>query len=84
VDFAVQRGRRELTNGDLLVAAEPEGFEVTLTADANLRHQRNLTTRLIAIVVLPTNARPVIRDNPDAVVRAVDAATPQEVAFCDR
>ena len=84
VEFADQRGWRELTNGDLLAVAEFGGFDVMLTADTNLRYQQNLTTRRIAIVALLTNAWPVIRDNPDAVVRAVDAVTPgsyQEIQF---
>jgi hypothetical protein len=82
--FADQRGWRELTNGDLLSAAEREGFDIMLTADMNLRYQQNLLGRRIAVVVLSTNAWPVIRDNPDLVVRAIDAATPgsyREVTF---
>jgi hypothetical protein len=84
VEFADQRGWRELANGDLLAAAEFEGFDVMLTADTNLRYQQNLTIRRIAIVALLTNAWPIIRNNPDAMVRAIDAATPgsyQEVKF---
>jgi hypothetical protein len=38
--FADQRGWRELTNGDLLSAAESDGFDVILTADRNLRYQQ--------------------------------------------
>ena len=76
VEFADQRGWRELTNGDLLAAAERDGFDVMLTADSNLRYQQNLATRRIAIVALSTNAWPVICDKPDPVIRAVDAASP--------
>ncbi len=84
VVFADQRGWRELTNGDLLSAAEGEDFDVILTADTNLRYQQNLTGRRIAVVVLSTSAWPVIRDNLDPVIRAVDAACPgpyHEVTF---
>jgi hypothetical protein len=76
VAFADRKGWRELTNGDLLSAAESDGFDVLLTADTNLRYQQNLVGRRIALVVLSTNARPVIRDNPGPVILAVDAATP--------
>jgi hypothetical protein len=76
VEFADQRGWREPTNGDLLAAAERDGFDVILTADTNLRYQQNLATRRIAIVALSMNAWPVNRDNPDPVIRAVDAASP--------
>nr|WP_294510900.1 hypothetical protein [uncultured Rhodopila sp.] len=76
VEFADQRGWRELTNGDLLAAAEHDGFDVLLTADTNLRYQQKLAMRRIAIVALSTNAWPVIGANPDPVVRAVDTASP--------
>jgi hypothetical protein len=84
VAFADQCGWRELGNGDLLSAAENDGFDIMLTADTSLRYQQNLVGRRIALAVLTTNAWPVIRDNPDFVVRAIDAATPgssQKVMF---
>jgi len=55
VAFADKRGWRELSNGDLLAAAESAGFDVLLTTDLNLRYQQNLTARRIAIVALTTN-----------------------------
>ena len=76
IEFADRRGWRELTNGDLLNAAEREGFDVLLTADTNIRYQQNLAARRIAIVALSTNAWPVVRDNPGPVIQAVDEATP--------
>jgi hypothetical protein len=45
----------ELSNGDLIAAAERAGFDVLVSTDQNLKYQQNLTNRLIAIVVLPTN-----------------------------
>lgn len=84
VAFADQRGWRELSNGALLSAAENDGFDVLLTADSNLRYQQNLIGRRIAIVVLSTNAWPVIRDNPALVIGAIDSVAPgsyQEVSF---
>jgi hypothetical protein len=84
VEFADQRGWRELSNGDLLAAAEGDGFDVMLTADTNLRYQQNLAGRSIAIVALSTNAWPVIRDNISPIVAAIDTATPgsyREVAL---
>ena len=75
VEFADQRGWRELTNGDLLEAAERAGFDVLLTADTNLRYQQNLQARRIGIVALSTNAWPVIRGDPGRLAAAVDAAS---------
>ncbi len=81
VEFADKRGWPELTNGDLLSVAELDGFDIMLTADMNLRYQQNLSGRLIAIVALSTNAWPVIRENADQVVEAVDAASPG--SYCE-
>jgi NAD(P)H-flavin reductase len=51
-----------------------------LTADTNLRYQQNLSERLISIVALSTNAWPVLRDNVEAIVAAVETATPGSYA----
>ena len=72
--FTDERGWSELTNGDLLAAAEAAGFDVLLTADRNLRHQQNLGGRLIGLVVLSTNHWPTIRDNAPQVLAAVEGA----------
>ena len=72
--FADERGWRELTNGDLLAAAEAAGFDVLLTADRNLRHQQNLSERHIGLVVLSTNHWPTIRDNAPRVLAAIEGA----------
>lgn len=45
-----------------------------LTADRNLRHQQNLSGRLIGLIVLSTNHRPTIRDNAPQVLAAVEGA----------
>jgi len=76
IELADQLGWRELTNGDLLTAAEQAGFDVMLTADTNLRYQQNLSGRRIAIVAPSNNAWPIIRDNAKQIVEALDAATP--------
>jgi hypothetical protein len=73
-------GWRELTNGDLLSAAEQAGFDVMLTADTNLRYQQNLSERRISIVVLSTNAWPSLRDHAEKIAEAVDAAMPGSYA----
>ena len=48
VATAYEHGWHTLQNGELLVAAETDGFEVLLTADQNLRYQQNLIGRHIA------------------------------------
>jgi len=48
-------------NGELLDAAEREGFEVFITADSNLRYQQDLGARRIAVVCLLSTGRPRIQ-----------------------
>ena len=60
-----------LKNGELLDAAEKEGFEVLVTADAKLKYHQSLKSRRIAIVVLSTPNWPCIQ----RAIAAVDAAS---------
>lgn len=76
ITTAHERGWSQLKNGDLIEAAEKAGVEVLLTTDLNLKHQQNLKLRHIAVVVLSTPSWPRIQRAVDAVVHAVDRATP--------
>jgi hypothetical protein len=76
VSTAYERGWSTLKNGDLLDAAEREGFEVLVTTDKNLKHQQNLGARRIAIVVLTSTSWPRIQSEISAVVSAVDETSP--------
>lgn len=69
-------GWDRLTNGELLAVAEESGFDVLLTTDKNIRHQQDLTGRMIAIVVLGNAQWPVLKLHVQRVVEAVSAATP--------
>ena len=62
-------------NGDLLIRAEQEGFEVLVTTDQSLKYQQNLSKRKIAIVVITTTSWPRIQKSIAAVGQAVDSAT---------
>ena len=55
------QGWSELENGDLVDAAESNGFEILMTADKNLSYQQNLTGRKIGIMVLPTNKLKILK-----------------------
>jgi hypothetical protein len=48
-------GWHELRNGDLLRAAERDGFDVRITSDKNIRHQNRLGGPGIAVLELGTN-----------------------------
>jgi predicted nuclease of predicted toxin-antitoxin system len=41
VDTAYEKGWSALTNGDLILAAETEQYDVLITTDQNLRYQQN-------------------------------------------
>jgi hypothetical protein len=68
-------GWSQLDNGDLLDAAEAH-FDAFVTTDQKLRHQQNLATRRIAILVLPTTNWPLIKAHVAEVVVAIDALQP--------
>lgn len=76
VETAAQRGWDRLKNGDLLKAAEAAGFQVFVTPDKNIRHQQNLSLRIIAIVVLDKSQWPELKAHAGRVAAAVDAAKP--------
>lgn len=73
-------GWATLTNGHLLALAESHGFDALMTGDRNMRHQQNLAGRRIALVVLPTNYWPTVRQHGEAIARAVDQAAPGSYA----
>ena len=52
VATAFESGWADVQNGELLTLAEDNGFNILLTADANIKKQQNLTGRTISIVVL--------------------------------
>ncbi|HWB54956.1 MAG TPA: hypothetical protein VG722_12210 [Tepidisphaeraceae bacterium] len=60
VSTAFEMGWANLSNGDLLTAAESL-FDLLITTDQNLRYQQNLTARHLAILVLGTTSWPRIR-----------------------
>jgi hypothetical protein len=74
VATAYERGWSKLKNGELLGAAETNGFTVLLTTDTNLRYQQNLKLRRIAVVILTTTSWPRIQNAVAEVVRLVSAA----------
>lgn len=64
----------ELSNGDLIRAAEKEHFDVLVTTDQNLRYQQNLRDRRIAIIVLRSTSWPRIRCIAEGIAQQILAA----------
>ncbi len=65
-----------ISNGALLKLAEDAGFNLLLTTDKNVRYQQNLAERTISIVVLGQSPWWLVRQHLDAIVAAVNAASP--------
>ena len=72
VSTAYELGWQTLTNGDLLKQAELSGFEVLVTTDQNLKYQQNLSSRVIAIVVLTSTSWPRIQKILQEIAIAVE------------
>jgi hypothetical protein len=83
VKEARSQGWDQLTNGELLKAAEDAGFDLLLTTDKNIRYQQNLQHRKIAIVVLGRARWRLIKPRLGHVVAAVNAAQPGTYAEVD-
>jgi hypothetical protein len=75
VSTAYELGWETLANGDLLAAAEGQ-FDLLLTTDKNLRYQRNLRGRKLAILVLPTTSWPEIQKHTAEIAAAIASMPP--------
>lgn len=76
IAFARQIGWHQLKNGELLRQAEAAGFELLLTSDKNIRYQKNLSGRKMAIVVLGNQQWPDVKLHLDRIIAAITAAQP--------
>ena len=77
VTTAKEMGWEQLSNGDLLQAAEEAAFHMLLTTDQRIRYQQNLAGRKIAILVLSgTTKWSRVRLHCYRIAAAVGAATP--------
>ena len=64
-----------LKNGELLKVAEEAGFEVFVTGDQTLSYEQNLTGLRIAVLVLSTIDRDILKSNATLIVAALDNVT---------
>jgi hypothetical protein len=69
------QGWAGIENGDLIKLVDDK-FDVLLLADENLRYQQDLKQRRIALVELPTNRWPALKNLRGKIERAVETATP--------
>lgn len=78
VATAAQQGWSDLSNGDLISAAEQAGFDVIVTTDRNLLYQQNLSARQIAIAVVLQSAWPILKLRAEDVAKVIDGLQPQD------
>ncbi|MDZ7288417.1 MAG: DUF5615 family PIN-like protein [candidate division KSB1 bacterium] len=72
IDTVYERGWSNLSNSDLLDAAEQNGYQLLITTDQNLQYQQNLVGRRLAVIVLLSTSWPRIRMRVDDIRAAVD------------
>jgi hypothetical protein len=75
VRTAQEMGWGKLKNGDLLKAAETE-FDAFFTCDQNLKYQQNIAGRKLAILILPTNDWPALKQMGDKIASAANLLKP--------
>ena len=80
VTKAKDAGWDRLVNGDLLGAAEAEGFDVLVTTDKNMRYQQHLSGRVIAIVVLGNSQWRIAQNYVEQIAAIVSNAAPGSYA----
>ena len=80
VSTAYELGWAKLKNGELLDAAEREGFDVFVTTDTLLRYQQNLSARSVAIVCLLSTSWPRIRRVAGSVAEAIATCSPEPMS----
>lgn len=71
VQTTYERGWSTMQNGELLRAAEQDGFEVFVTTDQNLRYQQHLANRGLSICVLLSTSWPRIKPHVRAIAALI-------------
>jgi hypothetical protein len=70
-----------LGNGDLLIRADLDGFDLLIVADRNMRYQQNLSIRRIAILELWTNHRPTPEREFAYIRAAAERIAPRQYLY---
>ncbi len=76
VATAGEKGWSDLSNGDLISAAELAGFDTLVTTDRNLQYQQNLSVRTIAIAVVLQSAWPILKGRAEEVAGVIATLKP--------
>ena len=74
VHTAYECGWQILENGELLTAAENDGYDLLISTDQNLKYQQNLGQGKIGVLILMSTSWPNIRRHLDAISRGIESA----------
>ena len=75
VRSAAEESWEALSNGDLIRAAEANGYAVLITADQGIFYQQSNMQRKIALVVLTSNRQLHVLQQSDVIRLAISRAT---------
>ncbi|MDP2205562.1 MAG: DUF5615 family PIN-like protein [Alphaproteobacteria bacterium] len=70
------RGWAGKDDGEILKLAEQAGFDILLTADANIKDQRKLEGMNLSVVAIPTNRQHVVESILPQIRQSVGLAEP--------
>ncbi|AMJ58922.1 hypothetical protein [Bosea sp. PAMC 26642] len=65
-----------IRNGLLLARVQAEGYDVLLTNDKSIGRQQNMLGRMIAVVAVPTNWRPLLMPRAADIAATIRLAKP--------
>ena len=82
-DTAADRNWEELRNGEPLDQAESDGYQLLITADRKMPFQQNFVHRNINVLILTTNAWPVLRQHIADINQAVNSTGANQVRELD-
>ena len=74
VHTAYECGWQILENGELLTAAENDGYDLLISTDQNLKYQQNLGQGKIGVLILMSTSWPNIRRHLDAISCGIESA----------
>ena len=73
---ASYKGWDGLKNGNLIRAAEGDGFDVLLTGDQTLFYEQNLSKRRLAIIAMSSVEWRIVEKHLARIIASIDSATP--------
>ena len=79
-----EMGWKGTKNGELMRRTVASGFDVFLTSDKNIRHQQNISTHKIAVIIFDVvrNTLPELRQKLPALYRLLPTVEKANLYYC--